>query len=52
MIHTCSLLTSETVPSRQDEEDAEQENEGEDEEDGGEEDEDDAEGECQPATRW
>lgn len=50
MIHTCSLLTSETVPSRQDEDDAEQENEV-DEEDGGEDD-DDAEGECQPATRW
>lgn len=51
MIHTCSLLTSETVPSRQDEDDAEQDNEVEDEEDVGE-DEDDGEGECQPATRW
>lgn len=45
------LFTSETVPSRQDEDDAEQDNEVEDEEDVGE-DEDDGEGECQPATRW
>lgn len=46
MIQTCSLLTSETVPSRQvDENKSEVEDEDEDEEE-------DLEGECQPATRW